>query len=127
MKKIETDKAPKAIGPYSQAVHAGNYLFVSGQLPIDPKTGKMVADQIEIQANQVLDNIENILADIGLTFEQVVKTEIFLIDLNEFSIVNKIYGERFSHPIKPARQTFQVSKLPMNARIEISCIAYIEG
>lgn len=122
-KKIETEEAPKAIGPYSQAVLAGDLLFVSGQLPIDPKTGKVVKDEIEIQTYQVLNNIEAILKSTGLSFEDVVKTEIYMKDLQEFARVNSIYAEFFSSEIKPARQTMQVAKLPLDVRIEISCIA----
>lgn len=124
IKKIETEHAPKAIGPYSQAVLAGPYLFVSGQIPIDPKTGEVVEDNIEKQTRQVLDNIQAILKAQGLTFEHVVKTEVFLKDMDDFQIMNAIYAEKFSSPIKPARQAFQVAKLPKDVRIEISCIAY---
>jgi 2-iminobutanoate/2-iminopropanoate deaminase len=122
-KKVETEEAPKAIGPYSQAVLAGDLLFVSGQLPIDPKTGKVVQDEIEIQTYQVLNNIEAILKCAELGFEDVVKTEIYMKDLQEFTQVNAIYAKFFSSEIKPARQTMQVAKLPLDVRIEISCIA----
>jgi 2-iminobutanoate/2-iminopropanoate deaminase len=125
MKEIQTKHAPQAIGPYSQAVAAGPYLFVSGQLPIDPKTGFMTAETIEEQTSQVLDNIEAILHAAGLTLEHVVKTEIYLKDMHDFAVVNALYAKRFSHSIKPARQTMQVGKLPMDARIEISCIAHL--
>jgi 2-iminobutanoate/2-iminopropanoate deaminase len=124
-KKVETEDAPKAIGPYSQAVAAGQYLFVSGQIPIDPKTGRLVEDTIEAQTKQVLDNIEAILKAAGLSFEDVIRTEVFLKDMQEFQAMNAIYAERFSYPIKPARQAFQVAKLPMDVRIEISCIAFL--
>jgi 2-iminobutanoate/2-iminopropanoate deaminase len=121
---VVTENAPKAIGPYSQAIVAGNYLFVSGQIPIDPTIGKMTAVTIEEQTFQVLNNLEAILAAQGLTLENVVKTEVYLKDLNDFAVMNKIYAERFSHEVKPARATIQVSKLPMDALIEISCVAY---
>ncbi len=121
--QIITDQAPEAIGPYSQAVLVGDLLFVSGQLPIDPKTGKLVQDEISKQTKQALDNIEAILFAAGCTFEDVVKTEVYLKDLQEFAQMNAVYADRFHVPIKPARQAFQVAKIPLDARIEISCIA----
>lgn len=123
MKKVETENAPKAIGPYSQAILANGFLFVSGQIPIDPKTGELVAPTIRTQTTQVLNNIEAILKAAGLGFEHVVKTEVFLKDMQDFKEMNALYAERFAHSIKPARQAFQVAKLPMDALIEISCIA----
>lgn len=124
LKAIHTDEAPKAIGPYSQAVAAGPFLFISGQIPIDPQTGKITADTIEAQTEQVLDNVEAILHAAGLNKQHVVKTEIYLKDMQDFAVVNALYAKRFSHAVKPARQTMQVGKLPMDARIEISCIAF---
>jgi 2-iminobutanoate/2-iminopropanoate deaminase len=123
--KIETENAPKAIGPYSQAVQAGPFLFVSGQIPLDPKTGKLVEPTIRAQTVQVLDNIEAILKAANLTFADVVKTEVYLKDLQDFQEMNIFYAERFSHPIKPARQAMQVARLPLDVLIEISCVAYI--
>jgi 2-iminobutanoate/2-iminopropanoate deaminase len=123
LKKIETEKAPKAIGPYSQAVGFERLLFVSGQIPIDPKSGKLIEHTIEGQTRQVLANIEAILRADGLGFEHVVKAEIYVKDIGDFQIVNLIYAEKFSHPIKPARQLVQVARLPMDSLIEISCIA----
>lgn len=122
---IATDQAPKAIGPYSQAVCAGNHMFISGQIAIDPAVGKLVGETIEEQTKQVLKNIEAILAARGLTLENVVKTDVFLKDLKDFSTMNNIYAEKFSYAVKPARATVQVSKLPLDALIEISCIAFI--
>lgn len=122
--KIETSEAPKAIGPYSQALMADKFIFVSGQIPIDPASGKIKETTIQGQTTQVLNNIEAILKSQGLSFEHVVKTEIFLKDLADFQEVNKFYAEKFSHENKAARQTVQVSRLPMDALIEISCIAY---
>jgi|SRR6267154_1546217 len=124
MRSVETENAPKAIGPYSQAVVAGAYLFISGQLPIDPKLGKITTSAIGEQTKQVLDNLEAILAAESLSFEDVVKTEVFLKDMQDFPEMNAIYAERFSHAVKPARVTVQVAKLPMDARIEISCTAF---
>ena len=122
---IATDQAPNAIGPYSQAICAGAYIFVSGQIAIDPSLGKLAGETIEEQTKQVLKNIEAILAAKGLTLENVVKTEVYLQDLKDFSAMNSIYAEQFSYVIKPARATVQISKLPLNALVEISCIAFI--
>lgn len=123
IRKVETAHAPKAIGPYSQAVGFERLLFVSGQIPIDPKSGKIVEQTIEGQTRQVLANIEAILKADGLTFEHIVKAEIYVKDIGDFQVVNAIYAEKFSHPIKPARQLMQVARLPMDSLIEISCIA----
>lgn len=124
IRAVETEHAPKAIGPYSQAVAAGPFLFVSGQIPIDPKTNTLSATTIEEQTEQVIDNIEAILKSAHLSLEDVVKTEVYLKDLHDFSAMNQVYARRFSHAVKPARQAFQVAKLPMDVRIEISCVAY---
>lgn len=123
--QIATDQAPKAIGPYSQAICAGDYVFVSGQIAIDPATSKLVGEKIEDQTRQVLKNMEAILTAQGLTLENVVKTEVYLKDLKDFSAMNTIYGEKFSYTIKPARATVQISKLPLDALVEISCVAFI--
>ena len=123
-KAIETENAPKAIGPYSQAVTDGNYIFVSGQLPIDLKTGKLIEDDIRLQTHCVLDYIEAILKASGSSLEFVLRVEIFLANMQDFTAVNEEYAKRFIHPIKPARQTIQAI-LPKNASIEISCIAKI--
>ncbi len=125
--QIATNQAPKAIGPYSQAVCAGPYIFLSGQIAIDPAVGKLVGETIVEQTQQVLKNIEAILATQGLTLENVVKTEVYLKDLKDFSAMNSIYAEKFSYEIKPARATVQISKLPLDALVEISCIAFIPG
>lgn len=123
--QISTDQAPKAIGPYSQAIVAGSYVFVSGQIAIDPTVGKLKGETIEVQTRQVLKNMEAILVAQGLTFENVVKTEVYLKDLKDFQAMNGIYAEKFTYAIKPARATIQVSKLPMDAMVEISCTAFI--
>ena len=123
IQKIETTEAPAAIGPYSQAVEARGMLFISGQIPIDPKEGKIVEESIEGQTRQVLANIEAILKEAGLSWEDVVKTEVFLLNMNDFPTVNALYAEKVPHAIKPARQAIQVARLPLDARIEISCIA----
>ena len=126
LKKIETAAAPKAIGPYSQAVLAGPYLFISGQIPIEPNSGKVLASTIEEQTKQVLNNIGAILKEAGLNFENIVKTEVYLKDMQDFVAMNTVYASYFSHPIKPARQAMQVAKLPMDVLIEISAIAYVK-
>lgn len=120
---IESKEAPKAIGPYSQAIRAGGFLFISGQLAIDLKTGRIEEESIEGQTRVVLSHLHAILAEAGLTFASVVKVEVFMKDLNDFQKMNRLYSEAFSHPIKPARQAFQVARLPLDALIEISCIA----
>jgi 2-iminobutanoate/2-iminopropanoate deaminase len=122
-KKIETAKAPKAIGPYSQAVAAQPFLFVSGQLPVDPATGKIVDGDIGVKTRQVLRNIQAILEEAGFKVEDVVRAEIFLMDLKDFQAVNQVYGELFAGATPPARQTIQVAGLPLGSPIEISCIA----
>jgi 2-iminobutanoate/2-iminopropanoate deaminase len=123
MKKIiSTSEAPAAIGPYSQAVHSGNFLFCSGQIPLDPKSGQIVPGDIATQTRRVLDNIGAVLKADGLTFENIVKTTIFLTDLDDFQTVNEIYGSYFKQQ-PPARSTVQVSALPKGAKIEIEVIA----
>jgi len=123
MKKIiSTSEAPAAIGPYSQAVRSGKFLFCSGQIPLDLKSGQIVPGDIAAQTRRVLDNIAAVLKAEGLTFENVVKTTIFLTDLADFQTVNEIYGS-YSKNQPPARSTVQVSALPKGAKIEIEAIA----
>lgn len=123
MNKLFTEipGAPKAVGPYSPAVSASSYTFLSGQIPLDPETGKLCGDGIEEQAEQVLKNIQAVLNHIGRKFTDVVKTTIFLTDLANFQTVNEIYG-RWMNGHKPARSTVQVAALPLGARVEIECI-----
>ncbi len=120
---LNTTKAPKAIGPYSQAVSDGNYLFVSGQLPINPGSGQIEAQDTVSQGKQVLSNISAILTEAGVDFTHVVRVDVFLKDLNDFKALNQFYEECFGHKNPPARQTIEVARLPMDAKIEISCIA----
>jgi len=123
-KVIHTDKAPQAIGPYSQAIQAGNFLFLSGQIPLDPKTGELAKGDIREQTKQVLENIKGVLESQKLGMGSVVKATIFLKDIGNFNQVNEIYATYFpSSP--PARSTVEVSKLPRNAEIEIEAIALI--
>lgn len=127
IKKIETAHAPKAIGPYSQAVKSGPFIFVSGQLPIDPKTGNLLVDDIKVLTEQVIDNIEQILKEAHASLSDVVRVDIFLTDLTNFSDVNEVYQKRFSKEPYPARQTIEVKGLPKGALIEMSCIAICEN
>ena len=126
MKKIiSTSEAPAAIGPYSQAVRSGNFLFCSGQIPLDPASGQIISGDIATQTRRVLDNIGAVLKAEGLTFENIVKTTIFLTDLGDFQTVNEIYGSYFKQN-PPARSTVQVSGLPKGANVEIEVIARVE-
>ncbi|MBE6604106.1 MAG: RidA family protein [Ruminococcaceae bacterium] len=120
-KQISTDKAPAAIGPYSQALDLGNMVFVSGQIPVDPATGTM-SERIEEQAVQALTNLKNVLAAAGVGMENVVKTVVFLADLADFAVVNGIYESFFKAPF-PARSCVQVAAIPKGAKLEIECIA----
>src|SRR5436309_3133593 len=123
MKKIiSTNEAPAAIGPYSQAVCSGSFLFCSGQIPLDPKSGQIVSGDITAQTRRVLDNIAALLRADGLTFDNVVKTTVFLTNLDDFQIVNEVYGSYFKQN-PPARSTVQVSALPRGANVEIEVIA----
>ena len=118
---ISTEQAPAAIGPYSQAVRVGNFVFLSGQLGIDPKTGSL-KDGISAQTQQSLDNIGAVLAALGLNYSHVVKTTVFVKDLDDFAVVNDIYGAVFKDAA-PARSCVEVSRLPKRALVEIECIA----
>jgi 2-iminobutanoate/2-iminopropanoate deaminase len=122
--KIETAHAPAAIGPYSQGVKAGDYVFFSGQIPIDPRSGNVVGGGIAAQSQQVMDNMRAVLASAGLTFTHVVKTTIYLTDMQDFPVVNDIYARHFEGGIFPARATVQVSALPKGVDVEIEWIAY---
>lgn len=119
---VQTDKAPAALGPYSQAIKANNLLFVSGVLGLVPETGMFVSESVEEQTEQVLKNMGEILKASGASYSSVVKTTIMLADLKDFKKVNEIYAKYFSSPA-PARSTYQVAALPLDARIEIECIA----
>jgi len=119
---ISSADAPKAIGPYSPAVRAGQLLFVSGQVPIDPATGNMVPGDIAAQTRRVLDNVGALLAAAGRSFGDVVRTTVFLADMNDFAAMNEVYGQYFPPPY-PARATVQVARLPKDARVEIDVIA----
>ncbi len=122
MKFIVTDDAPKAIGPYSQAVVEGGFLFAAGQIPLDPKTGELVTGGIEQSAERVFDNLEAVLKAAGLTFSDVVKTTVFLTKAEDFAALNGVYGKRMGEH-KPARSTVIVAALPRNAPMEIELVA----
>lgn len=122
---VSTDAAPKAIGPYSQGIRAGQFLFISGQVPIDPDTGDLVPGDVAAQTERVLRNIDAILNAATLTRDDVVRTTVYLADLADFGAMNEVYGRFFSVPA-PARATVQVARLPKDARIEIDAIAFAQ-
>ena len=124
-KAIETDKAPKPVGPYSQAFRAGNWLFCSGQIPLDPQTLEIIEQDIEAQSHQIFKNIKAVLQAQNLSFKNVVKSMVFLTDMQEFSVFNQIYESYFgSH--KPARSCVEVSALPKGVKVEVEVIAFFE-
>ena len=122
---INTNGAPQAIGPYSQAIKANGFLFISGQIPLDPVSGQIVYGGVEIQTYQVLNNLKAILAHEGLTCDNVVKTTVFLDDMENFTLVNKVYAQYFTNE-PPARACVQVSRLPRDVSVEIEVIAAYE-
>ncbi len=124
VERIVTDKAAGVVGPYSQAVTAGGFVFVSGQLGLDPETGRLAHGGIAAETRQALENIRAILAAAELDLEQVVKCEVFLTDMDEFAPMNTVYAEFFGGPVKPARQAVEAARLPKDAKVEISCIAW---
>lgn len=123
---ISTENAPGAIGPYSQAVKAGNMVFLSGQIPIDTRTGEFVSSDISEQTDQVLRNLSAVLEAAGSSLDSVVKTTVFLADMNDFAEMNEVYAKFFSEN-EPARATVQAARLPKDARVEIDCIALVDG
>ena len=122
---VATERAPRAIGPYSQALRSGNFLFASGQIPIDPATGEFVAGGITEQTEQVMRNVSAILEAAGAGLQQVVKTTVFLADMDDFTAMNEVYG-RFFGEDPPARATVQAARLPRDARVEIEAIAILD-
>ena len=126
MKKIIfTEKAPAPIGPYNQAVLAGNTLYTSGQIALDPQTMELVISDIETETKQVMENMKAVLEAAGMTFENVIKSTIFIMDMNDFTRINSVYGSFFNEKTAPARETVQVAGLPKNVNIEISMIAVL--
>ena len=120
---ITTTKAPAPIGPYNQAVLNGNTLYTSGQIAFNPETNELVLDNITDETKQVMENMKEVLAAAGMTFENVVKTSIFISDMNDFGAINAVYGSYFNEATAPARETVQVACLPKNVNVEISMIA----
>ncbi len=124
MKKIiQTDHAPAPIGPYNQAVLKGNMLYTSGQIAIDPKTGNLVTDDIKAETKMVMENMKAVLSEAGMTFENVLKSSIFISDMNNFSAINEVYATYFNEETAPARETVEVANLPKFVNVEISMIA----
>lgn len=124
MKKIiTTQKAPAPIGPYNQAVLSGNTLYTSGQIAINPSTGELVLNSITAETKQVMENLKAVLSAAAMTFENVIKTTIFIADMNQFSAINDVYGSYFSEDTAPARETVEVANLPKFVNVEISVIA----
>ena len=122
---ISSDKAPKAIGPYSPAVRAGQLVFLSGQVPMDPASGNLIEGDIAAQTRRVFENLGALLTAAGLSFTNVVRTTVFLADMNDFAAMNQVYATYFTEPF-PARSTVQVARLPKDARVEIDLIASID-
>jgi len=124
MKKIiKTDKAPAPIGPYNQAIFAGNTLYISGQIALDPKSGDLKTDDLEEETKLVLENLKAIIEESGLTMDHIVKTSIFISDMNNFGKINEVYSRYFNSENAPARETVEVAKLPKFVNVEISAIA----
>ncbi|MES2811540.1 MAG: RidA family protein [Bacteroidota bacterium] len=122
-KIIFTDKAPAPIGPYSQAVLSGNTLYTSGQVAINPANGELVLDNIEVETEQVMQNLKAVLEAADMTFDNVIKATIFIMNMGDFARINSVYGKYFDEAIAPARETVQVATLPKNVNIEISVVA----
>ncbi|BBN98115.1 RidA family protein [Sporolactobacillus terrae] len=123
-KQIATNHAPKAVGPYSQGVQAGDFLFASGQIPLDPATGTIVEGAIDVQAKRVFENLKAVLNEADLDFSNVVSATVYLADINDFAAVNSVYSDYFSGEVLPARCAVQVAALPKGAQVEVSCVAY---
>lgn len=124
LKRVQTDGAPAAIGPYSQAIVTGGFVYTAGQIALDPKTGEIVAGGVEAQAKRVLENLSAVLEASGSSLDQVVKTTIYLADMNDFAVVNQVYAGYFQPPF-PARSTVQAAALPKGALVEIDVVARV--
>jgi 2-iminobutanoate/2-iminopropanoate deaminase len=126
VKRIETGNAPAAIGPYSQGMVHGGLLFTAGQIPLDPETGEMIGGDIAVQTERAIANLEGVLVAAGSSLQGVIKTTVFLSDMNEFAAMNEVYGRRFGDH-RPARSAVQAARLPRDARIEIEAVAVVGG
>lgn len=124
LKKVHTDHAPAAVGPYSQAMIAGDFMYVSGQIPVDPASGKIVEGGIEAQTKQCLENAMAILKEAGVDYTKVVKTTVFMKDMNDFAAMNAVYAEYFTDH-KPARAAVEVARLPLDVQVEIQMFVYV--
>src|SRR5262249_34337156 len=122
---INTSNAPAAVGPYSQAIRCGQFIYTSGQLPLDPTNGKLVGEDIQVQTHRVIQNLQAVLTSAGASLESVIKTTIFLTSMSDFQAMNIIYASYF-HDLLPARSTIAVAELPLKALVEIECIAFSE-
>lgn len=120
---VSTDRAPAAIGPYSQAVRAGGFVYCSGQIPLDPETGELVSDTVEKETDRALQNLGAVLEAAGTSFASVVRCTVFLTDMGDFAAVNEVYGRYFEGDAPPSRACVEVAALPKGARVEIDCIA----
>lgn len=127
--KVQTAQAPAAIGPYSQAIRCGQFLYASGQVALDPVSGKLIGSDVEAQTEQACQNVQAVLAAAGATLAQVVKTTVFLTSMNDFQAMNAVYGRYFAGPdrLPPARSTVAVAELPLRALVEIECVAILEA
>lgn len=121
---IATDKAPGAIGPYSQAVKAGKFLYTSGQIPLDPATGNIVEGGVQAQTRRVMENLKEVLVQAGTSFDQVIKTTVFIKNMDNFSLINEVYGQYFPNN-PPARSTVEVARLPKDVEVEVEAIALV--
>ncbi len=122
---VSTPLAPQAIGPYSQAIVAGGFVHCSGQIALDPATGALVAGDVAAQTERAMTNLKAVLEDAGSSLQQVCRCTIYLADMDDFGVVNEVYGRYFADGVKPARATVQVSRLPRDARVEIDCVALV--
>ncbi|KKW10597.1 MAG: endoribonuclease [Parcubacteria group bacterium GW2011_GWA2_49_9] len=126
MKSIQTPNAPKAVGPYSQAIVAGDFVFCAGQIPLDPASGEIKATDIKGQTTQVLKNVEALLRAAGTTLAKAVKSEVYLKNMSDFASMNEVYATFFTSDPKPARVTLEVARIPKDALVEIACVAYLK-
>ena len=124
MEIVQTDRAPQAIGPYSQAIKANGFVFASGQIPLDPATGQLIEGDIRAQTERVLNNVQAVLEAAGSALDRVVKTTVFLADMNDFAVVNEVYANFFG-ATRPARSTVQAARLPRDVKVEIEVVALV--